>query len=128
MPNHTTMEFVNTIILVCGTLIVPALVFFVNAQVAKQISKLEERLGEKFEAHRQKLEGYMADANRRTMESSLTHANLDKRITVVENWQGGVQSRLDQLIASIDAHIVRPSGDAYSGNTYILGGNLGIKY
>ena len=79
-----------------------------NAQVAKQIGKLEQRLSEKSEAHQEKIDGYMAEirseSNRHALESHMTHANLDKRITVVENWQGGVQSRLDQLIAAIDAH------------------------
>ena len=101
--DHATMDTINTIILLAGTLIVPGLVFFVNAQVAKQLASFELRLAEK-------LERYLADQNARQNESMMRSAALDKRVTVVESWQEGVQTRMDSLVKALDAHGLREEG------------------
>jgi hypothetical protein len=101
------MEGLNTIILAGGTIIVPALVFFVNSQMRDQIASLELRLGEKFEAHRARLEQYMKEQHEVQMESQLRSANLDKRLAIVESGHESISVRLDALVRALDRRDLR---------------------
>lgn len=87
------------VITAAGTIILPGIALYVNAQIDKRLSQFEVKLSEK-------LEKFTKQHYERVEESNNIHANLSQRLAVVENGHNSISDRLDSLFRELRAESV----------------------
>lgn len=116
---HITLMDLNIVqlaVTASGTLILPALALYVNAQIDKRFSSFEVKLVEK-------LGEYQKAQFERTKESDMVHANLDKRIAIVENGHASITNRLDALVNELRSESVQREQSNSGGHRKPAGGH-----
>ena len=74
------MNALQLAITFAGTILFPALAMYIKSEITKKLQEFELRLWSKMN------------------ESQVVHADLDKRLAVVENGHASISDRLDQLV------------------------------
>jgi hypothetical protein len=74
-----------------GTVVLAAFGYYVKQEIARNLMQFELRMLKEMEKHEEKYDA-------RDMQSRDVHADLDKRLAIVENGHASISDRLDQLV------------------------------